>query len=192
MIKLGITGGIGSGKSVVAELFTLYGVPVFIADTEAKLLTNSSPVIRRELIALFGDDLYTEAGLDKKKLASYIFNDSQLLQTVNRIIHPEVGTHFLNWVKQQKGKVCAIESAILFESGFDALVDKTLTVFAPEAIRIKRAANRDKISEETIRQRVKNQLSEEIKKERSDFIVYNDDYTALIPQVYAICSSLYQ
>lgn len=192
MIKLGITGGIGSGKSVVAELFTLYGVPVFIADTEAKLLTHTSAVIRKELIALFGDDLYTETGLDKQKLASYIFNDAQLLQAVNRIIHPEVGLHFQNWVKQQKGKVCAIESAILFESGFDALVDKTLTVFAPEEIRIKRVANRDRISAESIRQRIKNQLSEEIKIERSDFIVYNDDNTALIPQVYAIRSSLYQ
>lgn len=192
MIKIGITGGIGSGKSVVGELLTLYGVPVFIADTEAKILTDTSVTIRRELIRLFGDDLYTETGLDKKKLASYIFNDPQLLQTVNQIIHPEVGRYFLNWVKQQKGNICAIESAILFESGFNSLVDKTITVFAPEEIRIQRTASRDKISEEAIRQRMKNQISEEIKKERSDFVIYNDDCTALIPQVYATLSSLIQ
>lgn len=192
MIKIGITGGIGSGKSVVGELLTLYGVPVFTADTEAKMLTNTSSTIRKELTALLGDDLYTKTGLDKKKLATYIFNDPQLLQTVNKIIHPEVGRHFQNWVKQQKVNICAIESAILFESGFDSLVDKTLTVYAPEEIRIKRAVNRDKISEEIVRQRIKNQISEDIKKERSDFVICNDDQTALIPQVYAILTSLYQ
>lgn len=192
MIKLGITGGIGSGKSVVGELLSLYGVPVFIADTEAKILTNTSTEIRTELIKLFGDDLYTETGLDKKKLASYIFNNQKLLQTVNRIIHPEVGRSFRAWVDRQKGGICAIESAILFESGFDALVDKTLSVYAPEEIRIRRVAGRDRISEETIRQRMKNQISEEIKKERSDFVIYNDDHTALIPQVHTVLSSLNQ
>lgn len=192
MIKLGITGGIGSGKSVVGELLSLYGVPVFIADTEAKILTNTSTAIRTELIKLFGDDLYTETGLDKKKLASYIFNNQKLLQTVNRIIHPEVGRSFRAWVDRQKGGICAIESAILFESGFDSLVDKTLSVYAPEEIRIRRVAGRDRISEETIRQRMKNQISEEIKKERSDFVIYNDDHTALIPQVHTVLSSLNQ
>lgn len=192
MIKLGITGGIGSGKSVVGELLSLYGVPVFIADTEAKILTNTSTEIRTELIKLFGDDLYTETGLDKNKLASYIFSNQKLLQTVNRIIHPEVGRSFRSWVDRQKGGICAIESAILFESGFDALVDKTLSVYAPEEIRIRRVAGRDRISEETIRQRMKNQISEEIKKERSDFVIYNDDHTALIPQVHTVLSSLNQ
>jgi len=192
MIKIGITGGIGSGKSVVGELLTLYGVPVYIADTEAKRLTNTSETIRKELISLFGKDLYSGTELDKKKLASFIFKDPQLLQTTNQIIHPEVGKHFQNWASRQNGTICAIESAILFESGFDSLVDKTLTVFAPEELRIKRAANRDKTAEDAIRQRMKNQLAEEIKKERSDFVIHNDGHTALIPQVHAILSALNQ
>lgn len=190
MIKVGITGGIGSGKSIVASLFALYGIPVYIADTESKILTNTSETIRQKLTALFGDSLYTETGLDKKKLASYIFNDPKLLETVNRIIHPEVAQHFQNWVAQQTGNLCIIESAILFESGFNSLVDKTITVFAPEEIRIKRSMQRDNVSEETIRQRMKNQMAEEVKIDRSDFIISNDDSKALIPQVYAILTTL--
>ncbi len=190
MIKVGITGGIGSGKSIVASLFALYGIPVYIADTESKILTNTSETIRQKLTALFGDSLYTETGLDKKKLASYIFNDPKLLETVNRIIHPEVAQHFQNWVAQQTGNLCIIESAILFESGFNSLVDKTITVFAPEEIRIKRSMQRDNVSEETIRQRMKNQMAEEVKINRSDFIISNDDSKALIPQVYAILTTL--
>lgn len=190
MIKIGITGGIGSGKSIVASLFALYGIPVYIADTESKILTNTSETIRQKLTALFGDSLYTETGLDKKKLASYIFNDPKLLETVNRIIHPEVAQHFQNWVAQQTGNLCIIESAILFESGFNSLVDKTITVFAPEEIRIKRSMQRDNVSEETIRQRMKNQMAEEVKIDRSDFIISNDDSKALIPQVYAILTTL--
>lgn len=190
MIKLGITGGIGSGKSVVADLFRLYGVPVYIADLEAKKLTNTSPVIHKQLTALFGNDLYTETGLDTRKLASYIFNNPQQLQAVNRIIHPEVGRHYAAWANQQKGGLCAIESAILFESGFDALVDKTLTVFTDEALRIRRAAERDKTSVEAIRQRMKHQMPDELKKERADFVIYNNHHTPLIPQVYALLTTL--
>ena len=192
MIKIGITGGIGSGKSVVAELFRLSGVPVFIADIEAKRLINTSPQIKEGLIRLFGNDIYTNEGLDKKKLASLIFNDQTLLQTVNSIIHPEVGRYFLQWAQEQTTDICAIESAILFESGFDSLVDKTLTVFAPESIRIERASQRDNTTKETIRQRMNNQLPEEIKKEHSDYLIYNDDKTALIPQVHSLIANLRQ
>ncbi|MDD4514309.1 dephospho-CoA kinase [Massilibacteroides sp.] len=191
MIRIGITGGIGSGKSVVSEILSLSGVPVFIADTEAKLLINTSQNIRKALCELFGNDLYTDQGLDKKRLASIIFNDPKRLQTVNNIVHPEVGRAFIKWVQEQKGDLCAIESAILFESGFDSLVDKTVTVYAPEAIRIKRACSRDYTTEDNIRQRIKHQLPEEIKKERSDFVIYNDDQKALIPQIYALLTSLH-
>lgn len=190
MIKLGITGGIGSGKSVVADLFRLYGVPVYIADLEAKKLVNTSPAIRKQLTTLFGNDLYSDTGVNKQKLAGYIFGNPQLMQTVNGIIHPEVGRHFVAWTEQQKGKLCAIESAILFESGFDALVDKTLSVFADEATRIRRAAERDQTSEAAIRQRIKHQMPDELKKERADFVIYNHPHTALIPQVRTLIDTL--
>lgn len=192
MIKIGITGGIGSGKSVVAELFKLSGVPVFIADTEAKQLINTSLKIRTEFIRLFGNEIYTKDELNKKLLASLIFKDKTLLQTVNGIVHPEVGRHFTRWVQKQNTAICGIESAILFESGFDSLVDKTLTVFAPENIRIERASSRDNTTEEVIKQRINNQLPEEIKKERSDYVIYNDDCVALIPQVHSLLATLLQ
>jgi len=190
MIKIGITGGIGSGKSVVAELFRIMGIPVYIADIESKLLTETSPVIRKKLCELFGTSIYGEKGLDKKKLASYIFNDPALLQKVNHIIHPEVSRHFIDWVSQQKGSICVIESAILFESGFDSLVDKTITVFAPRSLRIQRASVRDKITQTEIEQRSKNQLDDDIKRKRSTFTIYNDDRTAIIPQVQELLKPL--
>ena len=131
MIKIGITGGIGSGKSVVASLLALSGVPVYIADEESKWLTNNSPVIREKLTALFGPEIYTNEGLNKKLLASHIFNNPKQLQQVNQIIHPEVNRHFSAWVERQTSPLCAIESAILFESGFYKVVDISLMVYAP-------------------------------------------------------------
>lgn len=109
MIKIGITGGIGSGKSVVASLLALSGVPVYIADEESKWLTNNSPVIREKLTALFGPEIYTNEGLNKKLLASHIFNNPKQLQQVNQIIHPEVNRHFSAWVERQTSPLCAIE-----------------------------------------------------------------------------------
>lgn len=132
MIKIGITGGIGSGKSVVASLLALSGVPVYIADEESKWLTNNSPVIREKLTALFGPEIYTNEGLNKKLLASHIFNNPEQLQQVNQIIHPEVNRHFSAWVERQTSPLCAIESAILFESGFYKVVDISLMVYAQE------------------------------------------------------------
>ena len=134
MIKIGITGGIGSGKSVVASLLALSGVPVYIADEESKWLTNNSPVIREKLTALFGPEIYTNEGLNKKLLASHIFNNPEQLQQVNQIIHPEVNRHFSAWVERQTSPLCAIESAILFESGFYKVVDISLMVYAPREL----------------------------------------------------------
>lgn len=190
MKKIGITGGIGSGKSVVAELLRLYGVPVYIADEESKRLTESSPVIKKGLIELLGPELYTEQGLDKPLLASYIFGNETLLQKVNRIIHPEVNKDFENWCIRQKVSLCAIESAILFESGFNHIVDYSLMVYAPVDIRIGRAMLRDKTSQEALLKRIKSQMSDEIKREKADFTILNDGKQALIPQVEKFFASI--
>ena len=144
MIKIGITGGIGSGKSVVASLLALSGVPVYIADEESKWLTNNSPVIREKLTALFGPEIYTNEG----------FNNPEQLQQVNQIIHPEVNRHFSAWVERQTSPLCAIESAILFESGFYKVVDISLMVYAPRELRIERALGRDSASREEIERRI--------------------------------------
>lgn len=183
MIKIGITGGIGSGKSVVASLLNLHGIPVYVADTESKLLTDTSPVIKEKLTALLGDDLYTEKGLNRKLLASHIFGNPEYLRQVNAIIHPEVDRHFTAWAQSQKNTICAIESAILFESGFNKLVDKSLMVYAPLPLRIERAVARDNACREEIIRRIDSQLPDETKRDRSDYVIFNDDKQALLPQV---------
>lgn len=183
MIKIGITGGIGSGKSVVASLLNLHGIPVYVADTESKLLTDTSPVIKEKLTALLGDDLYTEKGLNRKLLASHIFGNPEYLRQVNAIIHPEVDRHFTAWAQSQKSTICAIESAILFESGFNKLVDKSLMVYAPLPLRIERAVARDNACREEIIRRIDSQLPDETKRDRSDYVIFNDDKQALLPQV---------
>lgn len=184
MIKIGITGGIGSGKSVVASLLELTGTPIYIADTESKQLTDTSPIIRQKLIALFGSNLYTPMGLDRQKLATYIFNNPENLKQVNAIIHPEVNRHFSKWTSRQKTACCAIESAILFESGFNHIVDITLMVYAPTEVRIQRALERDTASREEIVRRINNQMPDEDKKEQCDYVIINDGRRAIIPQVY--------
>lgn len=183
MIKIGITGGIGSGKSVVASLLNLHGIPVYVADTESKLLTDTSPVIKEKLTALLGEDLYTEKGLNRKLLASHIFGNPEYLRQVNAIIHPEVDRHFTAWAQSQKNTICAIESAILFESGFNKLVDKSLMVYAPLPLRIERAVARDNACREEIIRRIDSQLPDETKRDRSDYVIFNDDKQALLPQV---------
>ena len=190
MIKIGITGGIGSGKSVVASLLALSGVPVYIADEESKWLTNNSPVIREKLTALFDPEIYTNEGLNKKLLASHIFNNPEQLQQVNQIIHPEVNRHFSAWVERQTSPLCAIESAILFESGFNRIVDTTLMVYAPMEVRIKRALERDVVSREEVIRRIESQLPDEVKKEKSDYVVFNDGKQALLPQITAFLTGL--
>ena len=184
MIKIGITGGIGSGKSVVCEIFRLFGVPVFDADTEAKKLNDTSPTIREKLTQLFGNDLYHSHSLNRQKLASFIFSNSENLCKVNAIIHPEVAMHFEKWAKKQKHVPFAIiESAILFESEFDKLVDKTIAVFAPQDIRIERITKRDNITLSQIKARMNSQISEEEKAKRADFVIVNDNRKSLIEQV---------
>lgn len=183
MIKIGVTGGIGSGKSVVASLLILSGIPVYIADTESKRLTQTSPVIREQLTTLLGPDLYTNQGLNKKLLASHIFQNPDTLRKVNAIIHPEVNRDFSAWAKRQFTPFCAIESAILFESGFDRYVDLSLMVAAPMEVRIRRVVGRDNAERDEVIARIQSQMPDEIKKERADYTVYNDDRHALIPQI---------
>ena len=190
MIKIGITGGIGSGKSVVASLFQLLGVPVYIADEESKRLTNQSMTIRRQLIAHYGEAIYTAEGLNKPLLAAKIFQDPAQRRIVNGIIHPEVKHHFETWAAQQETPLCAIESAILFESGFDQVVDTHLMVYAPKALRIERATARDAASREAIQQRIESQMADEEKRELADHLIYNDNQQPLIPQVTALIARL--
>lgn len=190
MIKIGITGGIGSGKSVVATLLALSGVPVYIADEESKRLTATSPVIREKLTGLLGEAIYPEGQLDKRRLADRIFRDPDCLRQVNAIIHPEVDRHFQAWAARQHTPCCAIESAILFESGFDRIVDVSLMVYAPLEVRVNRVLSRDQTTRAEVLRRIENQFPDETKKERADYVIENDDRRALIPQVAAFLAGL--
>jgi len=185
MIKvIGLTGGIGSGKSIISSLLTIMGIPVYVADTESKRLTESSLVIREKLTERFGADLYVEGKLNKSLLASLIFGNEENRNYVNSVIHPEVLIDFEEWKAQKISfPLVAIEAAILFESGFAGFVDIMVTVAAPEDLRIRRVELREGWSRATIVSRIQSQLPQEEKIRRSDYVIYNDDRQALIPQV---------
>lgn len=185
MKKIGITGGIGSGKTTVCEIFKLLGVPVFHADDEAKNLQNNDLHIRELLIKLFGKDIYFPDGLlDRKKLARLIFNDSEALAKVNSIIHPAVRKSFLKWSDNyQDADYILYEAAILLESGYASDFDRTILVLADEKVRIERVIRRDHVSEELVKQRINNQMPENKKIKMVDFIVENSNEKLLFPQI---------
>lgn len=184
MIKIGITGGIGSGKSTVSTIFKLHGIPVYNADEETKKLNNSSPVIKEQLIKHFGADLYVNNELDKKKFADIIFNDTEKLKLANSIIHPEVLNHFTLWCKQHSNQpIVAIEAAILFESNFHKYLHKVVTVYSPLQIRVKRVSERDNVSSTMVENRIKHQMPENEKIRLSEYVIVNNYQKSLIKQV---------
>ena len=183
-IKIGITGGIGSGKSVVSHLLEIMNIPVYISDVASKELTNSDPEIRRELISLLGEDVYVNDELNKPLVASYLFKNQENAARINGIIHPRVKQDFRTWTANYpEADIVGIESAILMEAGFSNEVDKIVMVYSPLDVRIKRVMKRDSSSYEEILQRINRQMDDEIKKEKADFIIFNDEETPLIPQV---------
>lgn len=191
MIRLGITGGIGSGKSTVTDIIKLLDIPVYIADIESKKLTESSPVIREKLVEAFGENLYDRHKLNKQLLASYIFNDKHKLAIANSIIHPVVDLHFCEWVQNhQYHPIVAVEAAILYESGMQKLTDKVIMVYTPLEERIRRTMLRDSISREKVLERINSQLSDDEKAKRADYIVYNDETQSLIKQCIDIIENI--
>lgn len=190
-IKIGITGGIGSGKSVVSKLLQLMGVPVYIADVESKRLTETDPDIRAALIALLGDEVYQDGKLNRPLLASYIFGNKDNLTMVNGIIHPRIKDDFRRWAQSHSSyPIVGIEAAILIEAGFTEDVDQVVLVYAPQEIRLRRAVSRDACAAEQIQQRMRNQMPDEDKMAFAHHIIYNDDKQALIPQLGALIKTL--
>ena len=173
MIILGITGGIGSGKSYISSLLReQMNVPVYDCDAEAKRLICEDEKIRQELISLVGVNVYKDGELQKNVLASYLFANQQHAQKVNAIVHPVVKDDFCKWVKQQDAEIVAIESAILYESGFDKVVDQVLFVNAPMELRIQRAMQRDGSTRKQVEARIKMQQSE-AQQEKADYVIDN-------------------
>lgn len=184
-MTLGITGGIGSGKSYVAKLLHReFGIPVYDCDTEAKRLTATDEDIRMKLIELVGSEVFEDGKLNRKCLADYLFADPEHASKVNSIIHPAVLKDFRRWAEEQEAGTVALESAILFESGFNAFVDKILFVDAPEDVRLHRAMLRDTATEAQIKARMKMQQPE-LHRLQADFIIDNStaDDTRLLAQL---------
>ena len=161
MYKVGITGGIGSGKSTVCRLFEQNGIAVYDSDARAKALMAESATLREQLVAAFGAECYNEQGLNRVYLAGRVFGDEVELRRLNGIVHPAVKDDFRRWADAQRGAYVVLESAILFESGFDAEVDTTLAVMAPMEERLRRTAERDGTDMEAIKRRMEHQLSDD-------------------------------
>ncbi len=191
MIKVGITGGIGSGKTVVAELFRLHAIPVYDADMQAKLLNDTSETIREKIILRFGNDLYADGRLDRKRFAEIIFQDQNLLREANSIIHPELRKHFLRWLQERReAPLVAIDAAVLFESNFHKLTDYNITVTAPETLRLRRATARDNSRSEQVKNRMESQMADAERIRLSDFVIVNDNANSLIKQIEEILSEI--
>lgn len=171
---IGLTGGIGSGKTTIANYFISMGIPVYISDDEAKKISEQ-PEIVNEITAVFGTSILDNNKIDRKKLGSIVFNDPEQLKKLNKIIHPAVKKHFENWILEHKNyKILIKEAAILFESGAYKLCDSIISVVTPLETRIHRVMKRDSITRDEALSRIKNQWTDEQRTEKSDFIIQND------------------
>jgi dephospho-CoA kinase len=188
--RIGITGNIGSGKSLVCKIFNNLGISTFHSDEETKKL-YFLPEIKKEIVGRFGDEVYFEDGSLNKKLLSYhLFQNKEALQFIEDLLYPKLNQVFDEWCEKQTSKYVLFESAILFEKNFDRQFDKIIFVSAPEDVRVKRAMQRDRCDEENVRSRMRLQWDEETKKAKSDYIINNDNNVMLIPQVMRINSEL--
>ncbi len=170
---IGLTGGIGSGKSTVARYIESKGIPIYIADDEARKLTDS-PEVTAKIVETFGDKILNNGILNRNVLSEIVFNNAENLQKLNSIIHPVVRTHFIEWFKSHSDKDYVVkEAAILFESGSYKDCDFILTVEAPEYIRIQRVTKRDGVIEEAVKARMNNQWTDEMRAAKSDFVIVN-------------------
>lgn len=193
MLRVGLTGGIGSGKTTVAKIFEVLGVPVYYADAAAKRLMNEDPAIRMKIIAEFGERAYTSNGiLERSYISSIVFTNPEKLAVLNAISHPATIQDGADWMSKQSTPYSLKEAAIIFETGSEKYLDYVIGVSSPLAIRIQRIALRDKLTEEEILKRMERQMDEEEKMKRCHFLIHNDDQHLLIPAVLALHEQLLQ
>ena len=187
MKRIGITGGIGSGKSVVSQLLRVMGYLVYDTDSEAKRLMASLPALKHQIAEAFGPDIYDSDGvLNRALLASRVFGHADRMALLDSMVHPAVRQDFLRWAQSLKGTIGFVESAILYESHFDELVDEVWLVTAPDSLRIERVQQRSGLSEEEIKKRMASQMSEAEKQRRGNHIIRNDGNTSVIRAVLAL------
>jgi len=187
IIKVGLTGGIGAGKSTVAKIFEGLGIPVYYADKEAKRLMWKDQDLKAKIKALLGKDAYHKNGrVNRTFIAKVIFSDKTMLEKINSLVHPAVHSDLSSWMNEQKTKYAIEEAALIFESKGEKNFDKIICVSAPLEVRIARIMKRDKISRKQVELRLTSQLSQKTKEKKSDFIIQNDFKSGLIRQVMAI------
>jgi dephospho-CoA kinase len=185
-MKIGVTGGIGSGKTTVSRVFSSLGIPVFASDDEARKIMESNTSVIEKVNSIAGRDIYKGGNLNRLELAELIFNDRNLLEEINHVVHPVVRSNFDTWQRSQEADYVILETAILFESGSYKTVDRIITVIAPFEERIERVISRNKLTREQIMERISNQSDDELKVARSDFIIDNSDNMLIIPQILTI------
>lgn len=185
-MKLGVTGGIGSGKTSVCKVFNILGIPVFSADPEAQKIMNDDENVIREINKLAGRNIYPDGNLDRMGLATLIFNDPDRLRQVNSIVHPIVFEHFKTWAETWDTPYVIMEAAILFESGAAKLVDRVATVIAPIEERIARVTKRNTLSREQVMERIKNQMDDDARIKLSDYVINNSENEMIIPVILKI------
>ena len=191
MMKIGVTGGIGSGKSVVCRIFSTIGIPVYDSDTRAKELMEQDAGVVSAIKQLFGEDAYDDGKLNRSYISSRVFNDNTLLASLNQVVHPAVAKDFIQWTQKHPEAPFVIkEAAIMFESGANTQVDKIINITAPEDLRIRRIIARDGRSEEQIKKIISKQLSDEERNQLSDYVIVNDDKHMVLPQVLQIRESI--
>ena len=191
MKKIGLTGGIGSGKSTIAQVIKHIGYPVYIADKEAARLMDSHPDIRKDITERLGANCYTSEGhINKPVLAQIIFENKEALEEVNRIVHPRVMEAFEQWAAMQSASLVFCETAILYESGLERYFDAVICVTAPEDVRVRRVMERDRCELKDVMARVRNQMDEDEKCQRANFVIYNDGEHMAVPQVLDVLHKL--
>jgi len=188
MKKVGITGGIGSGKTMACKVFESLGVPVYYSDVESKRLLDEDEEVKRKIVRHFGKEVLNEEGrVDRKKMAALVFTNKKELEVLNKIMHPAVERDFVEWVRRQKRcKYVMKEAAILFESGANKLMDEVIVVTAPVNVRIERVMKRDRLTKEEVKERMKNQWTDGLKIYHSEYVIKNGKDRLMIPQVMKI------
>lgn len=182
-LKIGLTGGIGSGKTTIAKIFELLNVPVYYADAASKRLYKIDKELMQKMKQHFGDDIYNKDELDRTKLASLVFNDPKKLELLNSLVHPPTIRDAVEWMNQQTTQYIIKEAALLFESGSNAGLDYVIGVYAPQNIRIKRVMERDNATQEEVLNRMARQMDEETKMKLCDFVITNNEQELVIAQV---------
>jgi dephospho-CoA kinase len=190
MLRIGITGGIGSGKSTVAGIFESIGIPVYYADSAAKRLMNEDPLLKEQLITQFGERTFEGDTLNRRYLSEIVFTNKEKLELLNSLVHPATIRDADQWMNQQTGPYAIKEAALIFETGSQESLDYVIGVSAPAPLRIHRAMQRDHISRAEVTARMSKQIQESVKMRLCNFIIVNDEQHLLIPQVLALHQKL--